>query len=139
MGQVTTILVHVEVLAHPYFRPCFIHVAKLVRLCFIRTKQAEVLWVQLDDVAEEVGKVAHTAHLCNTTLCDFDRVFAEIGHVKLVADCATIRNRVGTHPPVSGWRQLPELRNKLAFLVEVLVRLVATHPFLEQLELRFIL
>jgi hypothetical protein len=88
VGQVTTVAVFLEVLAHPDFLCHLVHPGQLVGLGLVGAKETEVVHVETHDVPQEAGHVGHAAGHGDGGLVDLDGVVAEIGHLQGLLDAA---------------------------------------------------
>jgi hypothetical protein len=67
-------------------------------------------------------------------LADLYGVLAEVGHAQGLSHQPTVGDRVGAHSARTGGRQLLELRDQSAALIEQLLGPVATHPPFQELQ-----
>src|SRR5690242_11435296 len=132
--QVTTIFIFIEVLSQPHLLSSLVDLVELVRLCLVGTEDTEVLRVLCHNVTEEARKICHATQPRHASFLDLDTVGAEIWYVKLLLEQAAVCDRIGTHASVALGSKLPQFRDKLAVLVEVLFRLVAAQPSFELFE-----
>ena len=84
-----------------------------------------------DHVAQEGAEHARRFAGRRARLLHVHGVIAEVGQRKLAKKQAAVRVRVGAHAAVAAWRQVDELGDEGAVLVEELFRAVASQPFLE--------
>jgi hypothetical protein len=135
LGKVSAVGILLEVLAHPDLLASSVNTTELVRLSLIRTEETEVVLVPSYDILEEDGHVGHaSAHDVSGTV-DLDRVVSEVGHSQGLPELTTVGNRVGTHSSVALRNDRAEGLNGCARLIEETLRLIASHPVLEDLEM----
>ena len=105
--------------------------AEQIRQRLIRTKDAEVALVQLDDVLEELAQHESVLSVHGARRRHVHRVHAEIGHPQVVQQEPAIGVRIGAHPPVALGRKLGQFRDQPSVFVKQLLSLVAFHPAFE--------
>ena len=103
----------------------------------VGTEDSEVprILVQLDHVAQERAQHVHIAGLDGGGRGDLDGVVAEVRHVEFAQQFPTVGVGIGAHPSVALRRQFGQFGQEPAVLVEEFLRLVASHPALELLEM----
>lgn len=134
-AQVSAVLVFRQVAVDPDLLSGVVDLAELVALRLVRAHDAESLLVVADDRVQELRESAHGRGHGHAGLVDLEPEFAEVLQAQRLAQQAAVRDRVLGHALALRGRQLPQLRNELAFLAEQLLRLVSVHPRLERLEL----
>ena len=103
----------------------------------VGTEKSEIarLLVQLDHVAQERAQHVHIAGNGGGGRGDVDGIVAEVRHVEFAQQFPAVGVRIGTHPAVALGRQLGQFGHEPAVLVEEFLRLVASQPALELLEM----
>ena len=122
-------------LGHPGAVGDFEHVLPAVGVGLVRADQAEVLAVQvhLHDVAEELAHDPRRLRVRGAGAGHLDGIVPEVGHLQILEQQAAVGVRVRAHALLALGRQLGQLRDQAARLVEQLFRLVALHPGFEDL------
>ena len=106
--------------------------AEPVRRGLVRPEDPERLHVPGDHVAEEGAQDPGRLARRRAGGGHVDRVVAEVGQVEVAQEQPAVGVRVGAHPAIAPRRQLGELRDERAVLVEQLLGPVAAQPGLEQ-------
>ncbi len=110
-----------------------------VGIGFVRAKQTEVLRIELDHVAKVFAQLPRRLGNHAPGLGNFQRVIHEVGQRQRVQEAAAVRHGIRTHAQRSLRRDRLQGGVEIPFRVEELLRLVASHPFFEKLELRGVL
>ena len=126
--------VHRQVVGEPGLLARLVDGIELVRGRLVRAEHAEVVGVELEDVAQELAELARVLDLGHAGLLHRHGVVAEIGHAQRTAQPAAVRVRVRAHAARTLRRQCLELLDQPAVCIEQLLWPVALHPLLEQLE-----
>jgi len=91
---------------------------ELVRGGFVRAEDAEVVGVELEDVAQELAELAGVLDLRGAGLLHGHCVVAEVRQAQRAAQLAAVGVRVGAHAAAAPRCQRPELLDEPAVGVE---------------------
>ena len=107
-----------------------------IRDRLVGAEEAEIalLLIQPGHVAQEAAEHERVLTLNGAGGRHLHRVVVEVRHPQVSQQDAAVGVRVGAHPPVALRRQLGQLRNEPAILVEELLWPVALHPAFELLD-----
>jgi hypothetical protein len=134
-GKVSAVSILLEVLAHPDLLASSVNTTELVGLSLIRTEETEVVLVLSYDIFEEDGHVGHASAHDVSGAVNLDRIVSEVGHSQGLPELTTVGNRIGAHSSAAFGNDRAEGLNGCARLIEETLRLVASHPVLEDLEM----
>jgi hypothetical protein len=135
LGEVATIGILFEVLAHPDLFTSSVDTAKLVGLGLIRTKETEVGLVSRNDILEEYSHVGHASIHDISRAFHLDGIVPEVGHFQGLPEQTTISDRVGAHSSIALRNKSTDGSNRCTILIKQALRLIASHPVLENLEM----
>lgn len=135
LGKVSAVGILLEVLAHPDLLASSVNTTELVGLCLIRTEETEVGLILSYDILEEDGHVGHASAHDVSGAVNLDRIVSEVGHSQGLPELTTVGNRVGAHSSGALGNDRADRLNGCARLLEKTLRLVASHPVLEDLEM----
>ena len=105
-----------------------------VRCGLIRGENPEIVRVQLQHVPQELALYPRGLGFHGARLRHGDCVVAEVRHAQLAQQDAAVGMRIGAHASLAGRRQIRQFGKQLPGLVEQLLRLVAPHPLLKNLD-----
>src|SRR6185436_15295934 len=90
--------------------------------------------VARDYVAQELAHYARRFSVGRARAWHFDGIVAEVGKIEVFEEQPAVGVRIGAHAAGSRRRELGELGQETSLLVEKLLRPVAAHPLLKQLD-----
>ena len=99
-----------------------------VGLGFVRTKAAEVVWVQLEHFVQVLAPFDHVLLLNNTMALYVNSVLAVVWHNQWLRIQTTVSDWVHSHPLVAFWRVSRNLGNWSTVFVEQFFWLVGLQP-----------